>query len=125
MIAGLIRALAESCYAQWTRGEPMPQIHDEVLSCANWVASRDGLDEELIDPETARSLPARDMIDKLLSFVRPALEDREAWDEVAGLVDDRLEGGSGASRQRAVFKASGRMEDVVDHLVRETAEQLV
>lgn len=124
MIAGLVRALAKSCHAQWTRGEPVAEIHAEVLSCANWVASRDGLDAELIDPETVRSLPAREMIDELLNFVRPALEEQESWDEVSRFVDEALERGSGAVRQRAVFERSGRLEDVVDHVVKETAEQL-
>ena len=125
MIAGLTRALAKSCHSQWERGEPPPRVHDEVLACANWIASRDGLDDELIDIGTGRSLPAREMIDKLLAFLRPALEEQDSWEEVSALVRDTMERGSGAARQRAVLESSGKMQDVVDHVVEETGKQLI
>jgi carboxylate-amine ligase len=73
-----------------------------------------------VDLETARAIPAREMIAKVLTFIRPALEEDGDWEEVAVLVRETLEHGNGASRQRRAYERAGRLEDVVDTL-RETA----
>ena len=57
----------------------------------------------------------------MLLFVRPALEDPCEWDEVAALVRDTLRRGNGATRQREAYRHTGRLEDVVDLIVAETA----
>ena len=62
------------------------------------------------------------MIEKLLAFARPALEESGDWEEVSFLARDTLERGNGASRQREVYKRAGRLEDVVDMLIEETAQ---
>ena len=49
MIAGLCRALARTCHAQYRRGEPVEPIRPELLRAAKWRASRFGLEGELID----------------------------------------------------------------------------
>jgi carboxylate-amine ligase len=61
------------------------------------------------------------MIEKLLAFVRPALEEAGNWEEVSTLVRETLEHGNGANRQREAYERAGRLEDVVDMLVEETA----
>ena len=61
------------------------------------------------------------MIEKVLTFARPALEEDGDWEEVAVLVRETLEHGNGASRQRRAYERGGHLEDVVDTLVRETA----
>src|SRR5262249_49789335 len=110
MIAGLCRALARSCHALHVRGEPVDSPRPELLRAAKFRASRFGLDGELIDVHARRSVPAAEMIDSLLAFLRPALEDGGEWDEVAALVRQTIEGGNGARRQRAAFARSGRFE---------------
>jgi carboxylate-amine ligase len=57
----------------------------------------------------------------LVDYVRPALEEEGEYEEVSALVATTLERGTGAERQRAVFARSGRLEDVVDLIVGETA----
>ena len=61
------------------------------------------------------------MIEKLFDFVRPALEESGDWEEVSTLVRDTVERGNGATRQRQVYERTGRLEDVVDVLIEETA----
>ena len=61
------------------------------------------------------------MISSLLDFLRPCLEDRGEWDEIAALVRQTLERGTGSRRQRDAYEREGRFEDVVDLIVRETA----
>jgi carboxylate-amine ligase len=122
MIAGLARALAHRCYAQAMRDEPIKHARPELLRAAKWRAARYGLDADLIDTQAERSVPAAEMIETLLSFVRPALEELEEWDEVSALVRETIGRGTGAKRQREAYAHSGRLEDVVDLIVAETAK---
>jgi carboxylate-amine ligase len=57
----------------------------------------------------------------MLEVLRPVLEDRDEWNEVQGLVTQVRSRGTGASRQLAVFERTGRLEDVVDVILDETA----
>ncbi len=122
MIAGLVRALVSTCHERAEREEPYPKTRPELLRAAHWRASRHGLDAELADVEAGRAVPAQEMIEKLLAFVRPGLEESSDWDEVSTLVHDTLERGNGARRQREAYERAGRLEDVVDMLVEETAQ---
>ena len=120
MLAGLGRALVRECHERALQNEPSPEAQPEMLATAHWLASRYGLNAELVDPEARRTVPAREVVSKLLDFTRPALEDFGDWDEVSSLVKETLEEGNGAQRQRCVYKKAGRLEDVVDALVEET-----
>jgi glutamate---cysteine ligase / carboxylate-amine ligase len=121
MIAGLCRALARTCYDQDRRGEPIDHARPELLRAAKWRASRYGLDGELIDVAARRAVPAPELIERLLAFLRPDLEAHDEWDEISGLVHRTLERGTGASRQVWAYAQAGRFEDVVDRIVAETA----
>ena len=122
MLAGLSRALVRTCRENAENDEPYPKARPELVRAAHFMASRHGLDADLVDLEAGRAVPARMMIDKTLAFARPALEDFGDWDEVSSLVRDLVEGeGNGASRQRRTYERTGRLEDVVDMLVEETA----
>jgi glutamate---cysteine ligase / carboxylate-amine ligase len=122
MLAGLCRALVRTCHERAAAGKPYPVARPEILRAAHWIASRYGLDAELVDIEARRSIPAREVIQKLLLFVRPALEEHGDWEEVAMLLSDTLERGNGARRQRQAYERSGRLEDVVDMLIERTAK---
>jgi carboxylate-amine ligase len=89
------------------------------------MASRHGLDADLVDVEARRAVPARQEIENLLFFVRPALEEHGEWEEVSALVSDILKWGNGATRQRRTYERSGGLEDVVDALIEGTAKGTV
>jgi carboxylate-amine ligase len=122
MLAGLSRALVRTCRERAEQGEPYPKTRPELLRTAHWVASRHGLDAELVDIELERTVPAREVIEKLLAFTCPALEEHGDWEEVSALVRDTLRQGNGARRQRRAYERAGRLEDVVDVLIEETAQ---
>lgn len=67
-------------------------------------------------------VPTREMIEKLLAFARPALEEGGDWEEVSFLARETLERGNGAARQRETYGRAGQVEDVVDMLIEETAQ---
>ncbi|MDQ3327475.1 MAG: glutamate--cysteine ligase [Chloroflexota bacterium] len=122
MCAGLIRALVHTCYDEEVRGAPYSPVRQEILRSAHWRAARDGLDAELLDVVSGELAPAKDVIERLLGYLRPALETLGDWEEASALVDRTLRHGNGAARQRAVVARGGRLEDVVDLLVAETSE---
>ena len=121
MITGLTRALARRGCAEIEAGVQSSEVRPELMLAAKWRASRFGLDEELIDLENRRSAPAREVVGELLGFVRPALEEAGEWEEISGLVEQTLGRGTGAARQRRAYERAGRLEDVVDLVLTETA----
>ncbi len=125
MVAMLIRALAKTCYDQAMRDEPIEHARPELLRAAKWRASRFGLEGELIDVESRQAIPARLMIERFLAFLRSTLEDLGEWDEIAPMVRDLVDRGTGSARQRWTYAHSGRFEDVVDMIVAETEKGIV
>ena len=120
MLVGLIRALVQTCYQQVEQNDLRPGVHPELLRVAHWRAARYGLEGELIDVIAHRSLPAAVMVERMLAFLRPALEAQGDWDEIASLVDETSRKGNGAMRQRAAYQQHKSMEDVVEFIIAET-----
>ncbi|HZU67847.1 MAG TPA: carboxylate-amine ligase [Ktedonobacteraceae bacterium] len=120
MAAGLVRALVRTCYEQALRNEPFPLAHTELLSAAHWRAARYGLDSDLIDVYTERLVPATQLIEQFLAFLRPALEAEGDWKHVSYQVNELLRRGNGAARQREVYRRTGQLKDVVEYIVAET-----
>ncbi|MBV9021057.1 MAG: carboxylate-amine ligase [Ktedonobacteraceae bacterium] len=124
MMVGLIRAVVQTCYEQAKGKEAFPLVRPELLRAAHWRAARYGVSSELVDVVAQCSLPAAVMIEKMLTVLRPALEAEGNWDEIACLVQETLRDGNGATRQRATYQRTGRMEEVVDWIVTETRKGL-
>ncbi len=124
MVAGLCRALARTCLEEYRGNKPFAAPRPELLRAARWRAARFGLDGELVDVHARKSVPAREMIEILLTFLRPALEQHGDWDEVSSLVRKTCEQGNSAKRQLWAFAQAGRLEDVMDLVLRETVQGL-
>jgi carboxylate-amine ligase len=119
-MAGMIRALVGMCHRDLLDGRPPPAVRMELLRAALWRAARYGLAGTLVDLQAGRSRPATEVVEGFLEYIAPALAESGDSDEVCGGVKRIQENGTGAGRQRAVFLASGRLEDVVDFIVAET-----
>ncbi|NEQ23597.1 MAG: carboxylate-amine ligase [Microcoleus sp. SIO2G3] len=122
MMAGLARALVRTCYEQALLDTPYKAVRPELLRAAHWSASRWGVDAELVDVDAECSVPAQKLVKKFLEFVRPALEEFGEWDEVYAIVQETMQQGNSAARQRDLYKRTGSLEDVIDFIVRETAK---
>ncbi len=121
VLVGLVRALVSACYTCAVREVPYVPFRQELLRATHWQAARYGLDAYLLDPQTEQIAPAHQLLQTLLQFVRPALEDQGDWDVVSGGVEAIIQEGTGAARQRAVYARTGCLQDVVDFVVEETA----
>lgn len=124
LVAGLFRALVEREVAGLRAGIPALDVSPTLVRAALWRAARSGLEGELIDMETATPRPAAEMVHRLAQSLRPQLEDAGDWDTVSELVAEAIYIGSSASRQRRVLRRRGRLTDVVDLLLAETAGRL-
>ena len=120
MVAGLARSLARSCYGQVVRDEKPSQPRPELMRAARWHAARYGIGGNLVDFGKCRSVPAREMVERFLEFLRPDLQNHGEWDELSQLVGQTLKQGTGARRQREALRRSGNLTAVVDLLVEQT-----
>jgi carboxylate-amine ligase len=121
LLAMLIRALVASAAAQVDRGDPGPVLPAEMLRLAYWRAARDGLNGHGVDVHTGRLIPAAELAKRLLATARPMLADYGELERVTRWLRELITGGDGASRQRHAAARRGRLTDVVDHLIGQTA----
>jgi glutamate---cysteine ligase / carboxylate-amine ligase len=121
LLAMLIRALVASAAAQVDHGDPGPVLPAEMLRLAYWRAARDGLNGHGVDVHTGRLIPAAELAKRLLATARPMLADYGELERVTRWLGELITGGDGASRQRHAAARRGRLTDVVDHLIGQTA----
>jgi glutamate---cysteine ligase / carboxylate-amine ligase len=121
LIAGLFRALVDREVEGLRAGEPALAISVPMGRAALWRAARSGLEGELVDVTGPRGRPAVEVVTELVRLLRPQLESTGDWDVVSELAHRVLIAGTSASRQRRALRRRGRLTDVVDQLIDETA----
>jgi glutamate---cysteine ligase / carboxylate-amine ligase len=126
LIAGLFRALVEREVDGLRAGVPAVEVAPPLGRAALWRAARSGLEGELVDitgGEGRRpvSRPAADVVNDLVRLLRPQLEAAGDWPMISELTRRVLIAGTSAARQRRALRRRGRLTDVVDQLIAETA----
>jgi carboxylate-amine ligase len=117
LLAALVRGLVETAVRDSDRGPD--RWRAEALRASQWRAARYGVSDTLVHPVRREPAPAREVLDALADHVAAAVRDAGDADLVAvGL--DRVSTRSGASRQRAAYERTGRVEGVVDDLIERT-----
>jgi carboxylate-amine ligase len=113
LLAGLVRALVETAARAWARGDATRPLPAELLRMASWRASRSGVEDELLDPYSARPRPAADVVAALVDHIRAAARDLDDEDTLlAGL--QRVQGrGTGATWQRTAYRRSGSLPGMI------------
>ncbi len=119
MLAGLLRAIAYTCYRDALNEQPFPPVKGEMLKAAMWQSARYGLAGNLIDFRTMQPTPGKSLVDSLLAYVKPALQQFGDWELVSEQINLILTHGNGAQRQRQAYEAAGSHEAVVDQLIAE------
>jgi carboxylate-amine ligase len=122
LIAALARALVETEARAWREGRPAPDTRAELLRLAAWRASRSGVTDVLIDPATGLPAPAADVAGMLLDHCRDALAGAGDADVATELLDALLARGNGAAAQRAAYRRSGSLPEVIGCAVAATQE---
>lgn len=120
-VAGLARALVDVAIADWRAGIPPIGTPVSLLRLAGWRASKEGLDGQLLDPREQVPRPATEVIGSLLAHCAESLAANGDLGRVSQRLEHLLAHGTGATRQWATYRRTGRLEDVVDELARVTA----
>jgi carboxylate-amine ligase len=119
-LAALIQAMVKELAEHHRGGEELQRYPWEMLDENKWLAARSGLDGELIDLPTQERISARALAERLLERLRPYAEDLGSADALAAL-QDILDNGMGATRQRKVYETNKDFEELVRDLVEATA----
>ncbi|MGK5445043.1 carboxylate-amine ligase [Micromonospora sp. URMC 105] len=120
LVAAMVRAMVATAMTDIAEGRPAVNTDHHLLVAAHWRAAHDGLEGEGVDLTNGELRPAWALLDALVDRVRPALESHGDFAEVTDLLAGLRRHGSGAARQRAVFARTGRLEDVVADVARQT-----
>ena len=121
LIAVLVRALVESASREWNDGvDPVP-VPTLLLRMAAWQASNFGLRGQLLDFGTFTPAPAAAVVQALVDFVAPVLEEQGELELVRAGVARILAEGTGSQLQREPFHPGG-LAAVVERAVEVTLQ---
>jgi len=119
-ITGLVRGLVWTGYQEVINDAPINIVRSELSEAAQWCAARYGLTESLIDVTDKAQVPAKDLVNQFINYLRPALEKFGDWETISTSVQKILEQGNGAQRQLNVYQKNNSFEDVVDYVIEQT-----
>ena len=116
LVAALARALVETGAREWAENRPPDPVSVAVLRLAMWQAGRHGITGDLLDPRTHRPRPAREVVERLLEHISPALRDTGDLVRVEKSIGRIFTGGTGSTTQRRIHDEEGRLDRAVVRL---------
>ncbi len=122
-IAALFQAVVARLYQLRSRNLGFRTYPSNLILENKWRAARYGLDGMMIDFGKREEVSARALIEELLAFVDPVVDELGSRDELE-TVRHIVRVGTGADRQLAAFRLHGNAKAVVDHLIEETIQGL-
>lgn len=102
----LVRALVDHGLREAEAGEPRPRIAPGLVDGAIWIAARNGLSGELVDPLGGVSVPAFELVERAVETAAPELRRFGDLERVEGLIERRRRG-SPAQQQLERFREGG------------------
>ncbi|MBA2313383.1 MAG: glutamate--cysteine ligase [Actinobacteria bacterium] len=118
-VVALSQSLVVWLAERYDNGLELPQHQAWTVRDNKWRAARWGLDAEIIRDEDGNVMSLRRSLGDLVDTLCPTAEKLGCIDELRG-INDILERGTSATRQREVFAESHDLSVVVDALVEET-----
>ncbi len=115
-LATLIRALAITALGHLQEGRTAPQVGTGVLRAAKWKSAHQGLTGQAYDVPQGRITSAASVLESLVEWVTPALEELGELTNVRKSVQRSLSEGNGAVRQRRKLRAGGGLRDLIADL---------
>lgn len=127
-LAALAQTLVEWTNRRIDAGSLPPPPNEWTVRENRWLASRYGIEAELIveHPDTGRPgrQSVRELVHELLDELHPVADDLGNLGHLADLAT-LMDVGTGAQRQRRVVEAGGTLVDVVHHLAAELAADTI
>jgi carboxylate-amine ligase len=119
MLAALVQAIVVKLYRLRERNLGFRLYRRALIEENKWRAARYGLDGKLIDFGRRAEVPMRDLALELLEFVDDVVDELGSR-EAVGYLHTVLREGTSADRQLAVYRRTGDLRAVVQHVVAET-----
>jgi carboxylate-amine ligase len=119
-LAALIQAMVKELAEHYDAGKDLSDYPYEMLDENKWLASRHGLEGELVDLPTRETVTAKALAKRLYDRLREHAQDLGAADQLEG-VADLLEHGNGAYRQRKVYEANRDFSELLQDIVAASA----
>src|SRR5919108_369372 len=119
MLAALAQAIVVKLCRLRARNLGFRLYRRALIEENKWRAARWGLDGKLIDFGKRAEVPMRDLALELLEFVDDVVDDLGSRADI-DYVHRVLAEGTSADRQLAVYRATGDLKAVVQHVVEET-----
>jgi carboxylate-amine ligase len=95
-------------------GGGVARLPPAALRAAYFMAARDGLAGNALDPVHGRAVPAHEHLGALVRLARPALESLGEYDRVVDELGRVASQGNGAMRQLRAWAKRGEAMDVID-----------
>jgi len=118
-ITALVQAMVKELAEHFRAGKHLTDYPWEMLDENKWLASRHGLDGELVDLPSNERVSTRELARRLLDRLREHAEDlgsAAAFDAI----EDLLVRGNGAARQLTVWEANHDLREVMAEIVEAT-----
>ncbi|OBA98613.1 carboxylate--amine ligase [Mycobacteriaceae bacterium 1482268.1] len=123
LLAALIRGCVMTALDAEKRDEGLAPLSPYALRAAYWKSARDGLGGDAIDlTESHASMPAAELLGRLVEHIRPALEDVGDYDLVRAELSRIVSDGNGAMRQRRAWQRRHDVDDVLAEAATATLE---
>jgi carboxylate-amine ligase len=119
-LAALIQAMVKELAEHFEAGKQLSDYPYEMLDENKWLASRHGLEGELVDLPSRDRVSAKALAQRLHDRLREHAQDLGAAGDLDG-VTDLLERGNGAYRQRKVYEANHDFSELLQDIVAATA----
>jgi glutamate---cysteine ligase / carboxylate-amine ligase len=118
-LAALIQAMVKELAEHYEAGRELGRYPYEMLDENKWLAARHGMEGELVDLPERRLVSAKDLARRLYDRLREHAQDLGSDAEFEG-VEDILQHGNGAQRQRVVYEANHDYTEVMREIVAAT-----
>ena len=118
-LAALTLAIVAKLYRLRLSNQSWRRYRHHLVQENKWRAVRWGTEGKLLDFGRGQEVPFRQLAEELIGLVADVAEELQISDEIA-YVRTILERGTSADRQLRVWRETGSLEAVVDHLIAET-----
>ena len=118
-LAALIQAICAKLLKLRRQNQGFRKYLPNLINENKWRAIRHGLQGSLIDFGKQKEVPMRELALELVDFVDDVVDELGSRKEIS-YVNTLLEEGTSADRQLRVFRETGHLHAVVDHLAAET-----
>jgi glutamate---cysteine ligase / carboxylate-amine ligase len=119
MLAAMVQAIVVKLYRLRVRNQGFRLYRRALIEENKWRAARYGLDGKLIDFGRRAEVPMRELAIELLEFIDDVVDELGSRTAIE-YVHTVLAEGTSADRQLAVFRRTGSLQAVVQHLIQET-----